>query len=145
MTRPPLTTAGHSAPEPLPLYARVLRLRQLRLSSLMSFVLLEGMFAIGVLLALTELVSWWAVPVLPLTVAAMVKLNDLVAGAWRGDWPRPPDLADDPAAGPAVAASIPAQPPIRTVRQVSRDVTDSLDPVNSPRQRFRQSARRRYR
>jgi hypothetical protein len=47
----------------------------------MSFVLFECMIAVAVLLALGELVSWWAVPALPLAVAAMVKLNDLVSGA----------------------------------------------------------------
>jgi len=44
-------------------------------------VFFEGALALGVLMALTELVSWWVVPVLPLTVAVMVKLNDVVAGA----------------------------------------------------------------
>ena len=37
--------------------------------------------ALGILLALAELVSWWGVLVLPVTVAVMVKLNDVVAGA----------------------------------------------------------------
>jgi predicted secreted protein len=31
-------------------------------------------------MALTELVTWWVVPVLPLAVAGMVKLNDVIAG-----------------------------------------------------------------
>lgn len=71
------------APEPprRPLYARVLRLRHLQPSGLLCFVFFEGAIAAGVLLALAELVSWWAVPVLPATVALMVKLNDLIAGA----------------------------------------------------------------
>ena len=64
----------------LPLYARMLRLRHLTPSGFLCFVFLEGAFALGVLLALAELVSWWGVVVLPITVAAMVKLNDLVAG-----------------------------------------------------------------
>ena len=73
-------------PEPVefeehrPLYARVLRLRHLAPSGFMCFVFLEGAVALGILLALAELVSWWGVLVLPATVAVMVKLNDLIAG-----------------------------------------------------------------
>lgn len=65
-----------------PLYARVLRLRNLTPSGLLCFVFLEGAVVLGVLLALAELVSWWGVVVLPVTVALMVKFNDLVAGAF---------------------------------------------------------------
>jgi hypothetical protein len=43
-------------------------------------VFFEGSIALAVLMALTELVSWWVVLVLPLAVAGMVKLNDLIAG-----------------------------------------------------------------
>lgn len=64
-----------------PWYSRALRLRHLYLSPAWCVVFFEGALALGVLMALTELVSWWVVPVLPLTVAAMVKLNDMVAGA----------------------------------------------------------------
>ena len=64
-----------------PLYARMLRLRHLSPSGFLCFVYLEGAVALGILLALAELVSWWGVLVLPVTVAAMVKLNDVVAGA----------------------------------------------------------------
>ncbi|GAA4598956.1 hypothetical protein BJY16_002906 [Actinoplanes octamycinicus] len=63
-----------------PLYARVLRLRHLSPGGLLCFVFLEGAIALGVLLALAELVSWWGVLVLPIAVAVMVKFNDLVAG-----------------------------------------------------------------
>jgi hypothetical protein len=63
-----------------PFYARMLRLRHLAPSGFLCFVFLEGAVALGILLALAELVSWWGVLVLPITVAAMVKLNDAVAG-----------------------------------------------------------------
>ncbi|GAA2518584.1 hypothetical protein GCM10010434_077070 [Winogradskya humida] len=69
-----------------PLYARLLGLQYLAPSGFLCFVFLEGAVALGILLALAELVSWWGVLVLPLTVAAMVKLNDIVAGALT---PRP--------------------------------------------------------
>jgi hypothetical protein len=64
-----------------PLYARMLRLRHLTPSGLLCFVFLEGAIALGLLLALAELVSWWGVLVLPATVALMVKLNDVIAGS----------------------------------------------------------------
>jgi hypothetical protein len=51
----------------------------------MSFLLFECMVALGVLLSLAELVSWWAVAALPAAVASMVKLNDLVTGALSRD------------------------------------------------------------
>jgi len=102
---------GNGVPAPAPLYVRALRLRQLRVGGFLSFLLFECMIAIGVLLALAELVSWWAVPILPAAVAVMVKVNDVVAGprlrrrqqtvaraaadrdgvAWRGDLAGAPD------------------------------------------------------
>ncbi len=64
-----------------PLYARILGLQYLSPSGFLCFVFFEGAVALGILLALAELVTWWGVLVLPLTVALMVKLNDVVAGA----------------------------------------------------------------
>ncbi|HZN75395.1 MAG TPA: hypothetical protein VFC00_27495 [Micromonosporaceae bacterium] len=69
---------------PRPLYARVLGLQYITLSGSLCFLFFEGTIALGVLLALAELVSWWAVLVLPLAVAVMVKTNDIVAGALAG-------------------------------------------------------------
>ena len=46
------------------------------------FLLLEGSFAIAALMALAEFVNWWAVILLPLTVAIFVKINDVVAGVF---------------------------------------------------------------
>ncbi|SCG60326.1 hypothetical protein [Micromonospora inositola] len=62
-----------------PLYARVLALRFVNPGGVLCFLFFEGSVALAVLLALAELVTWWAVLVLPVAVAAMVKLNDLVA------------------------------------------------------------------
>jgi hypothetical protein len=64
-----------------PLYARLLGLRNLAPSGFLCFMFLEGTIALSILLALAELVSWWGVLVLPMTVAVMVKLNDVIAGA----------------------------------------------------------------
>ncbi|WP_328518415.1 hypothetical protein [Actinoplanes oblitus] len=79
-----------------PLYARVLCLRHLSPGGLLCFVFLEGAIALGVLLALAELVTWWGVLVLPIAVAVMVKFNDLVAG-----WLAPPAPAAEPVAARA--------------------------------------------
>jgi hypothetical protein len=92
-------------PRDQPMYARLLRLRYLTPSGFLCFVYLEGAVALGILLALAELVSWWGVLVLPATVALMVKLNDVVAGSLT----RP------------VAARRPATPkPLRPAAPVAR-------------------------
>ena len=59
MTRPRrrVPTAGQGPYQPL--YARMLRLRHLAPGGLLCFVFLEGAIALGLLLALAELVSWW--------------------------------------------------------------------------------------
>ncbi|MCI4062179.1 hypothetical protein MRQ36_06190 [Micromonospora sp. R77] len=62
-----------------PLYARLLGLRFVNPGGVLCFLFFEGSVALAVLLALAELVSWWAVLVLPVAVAVMVKLNDMVA------------------------------------------------------------------
>ncbi|MDG4796129.1 hypothetical protein [Micromonospora sp. WMMD1082] len=62
-----------------PLYARVLGLRFVNPGGVLCFIFFEGTIALAALLALAELVTWWAVLVLPAAVAVMVKLNDLVA------------------------------------------------------------------
>ncbi|MFE9692894.1 hypothetical protein [Micromonospora sp. NPDC005806] len=62
-----------------PLYARVLGLRFVNPGGVLCFLFFEGALVLAVLLALAELVTWWAVLVLPAVVATMVKLNDLVA------------------------------------------------------------------
>nr|WP_235967111.1 hypothetical protein [Micromonospora rubida] len=64
-----------------PLYARALGLRFVNPGGVLCFLFFEGAVALAVLLALAELVTWWAVLVLPAAVAAMVKLNDMVAEA----------------------------------------------------------------
>jgi hypothetical protein len=66
----------------------VLRLRAIRPGGLLCFVFFEGMIMLGALLALAELTSWWAVPVLPAVVAAMVKLNDVIAAPLAAAPPR---------------------------------------------------------
>lgn len=154
-----------SRPYHPPLYARLLRLRTLHPSAMVCFALLEGAVALGVVLALAEVVSWWAVPLLPLAVAVMVKFNDMVAGALPAGRAvrrtaaraRPVTVRARPVVGAAATHAMTAttyamrSSPTATGRApvrapyVSRGLSAALDPVNSPRQRFRQSAQRRYR
>ncbi|MEU8333164.1 hypothetical protein [Micromonospora sp. NPDC048839] len=79
MNRPAWATIGVGEERYRPLYARLLGLRFVNPGGVLCFLFFEGAIALAVLLALAELVSWWAVLVLPAVVAAMVKLNDMVA------------------------------------------------------------------
>ncbi|WP_369077222.1 hypothetical protein [Symbioplanes lichenis] len=96
-----------------PMYARMLRLRHVAPSGFLCFVFLEGTVALGILLALAELVSWWGVLVLPAAVAGMVKLNDMVAGVLErqlaaspaGSRPSPPPSSSSPGSGPQPPSS----------------------------------------
>ncbi|GAA3947243.1 hypothetical protein Aau02nite_68700 [Amorphoplanes auranticolor] len=121
-----------------PLYARMLGLQYLAPGGFLCFVFLEGAVALGILLALAELVSWWGVLALPVTVAAMVKLNDVVAGALI----RPAGAGRPPVAGvrasaaspgaatvrlsPAVIAKVSAAPPALRPAVIGRPATDPV-------------------
>jgi len=144
------------APPHRPLYARLLRLRHVAPSGLLCFVFFEGAVALGILLGLAELVSWWGVLVLPATVALMVKLNDVVAGS----------LTRAAAAARAVGVQAPAlrpavQPGAAATINLADDPTTRLPgvidrergaPIKRPwaerveirQQWLRQSATRRY-
>lgn len=120
-----------------PLYAKLLGLQYLRPSSLVCFMFFEGTIALGGLLALAELTAWWVVLVLPVSVALMVKVNDVIAGA-------------------SIIAGASLIPKARGRARVPRRTTSALDGVEpvspgsteewhgSPEQRARQSAMRRY-
>ncbi|HKT02727.1 MAG TPA: hypothetical protein VJT31_24620 [Rugosimonospora sp.] len=97
---------------PAPLYARVLRLRGIRPGGLLCFLYFEGAVALGALLALAELTSWWSVIVLPVTVAAMVKVNDVITVL--GTVPARPTLTAR-AVAPVPRARGRAAIPLRTV------------------------------
>ncbi|MET8043161.1 hypothetical protein ABZU25_20140 [Micromonospora sp. NPDC005215] len=77
--RPAWATVAVDEERYRPLYARLLGLRFVNPGGVLCFLFFEGTIALAVLLALAELVTWWAVLVLPAVVAAMVKLNDMVA------------------------------------------------------------------
>jgi hypothetical protein len=117
-----------------PLYARVLGLQYLRPSGLLCFLFFEGAIALAVLLALAELVSWWVVAALPAAVAAMVKINDVIAGAiaYSGAARRTKVLG---------RASVPRR---KVVEPIGPAPAPADEPVGSPEQRARQAATRRY-
>jgi hypothetical protein len=132
-----------------PLYARALGLQFIQPSNLMCFLFFEGTVALGVLLALAELADWWAVAILPLSVAIMVKVNDAVAGAAA--------RSGTGSRGSAVAAGRDSAAG-RSARKVSGRVSVPVDSVLPPpppppaieqpdafaEQRSRQAATRRY-
>ena len=80
-------TAEAVHPPRRPLYPRLLGLRSLRLRAWQRAVLGEGSLALAVLLVLADLTSAWTLLVLPLGVAALVKLHDVVAGLLPGPGP----------------------------------------------------------
>ena len=150
-----------------PLYARIIGLQYLTPSGFLCFVFFEGAVALGILLALAELVSWWGVLVLPLTVAAMVKLNDVIAGAVSRPAVVPagaPTAVRQRAGGTGTPARrVPVRPatmelstPPPAVAEPTGDVTAVVPPaltrswpvraeeLDATQQRVRQTASRRY-
>lgn len=99
-----------------PLYARVLRLRHIRPGGLLCFAFFEGSVAVGILLALAELAPWWAALVLPVVVAGMVKVNDVVAGLSARARLVPAHTRAGSARRPAVPRARPADTPPPTSR-----------------------------
>jgi hypothetical protein len=65
-----------------PFYFRMLRVRHLNAGPLVAIALFEGSVALGLLLALADLVSGWGIIAIPVAVALVVKLNDAIAGAF---------------------------------------------------------------
>lgn len=63
-----------------PLYFRIVGVRYLNLHPALIVVLFEGSIALGLLLALAELIPYWGVVLVPVAVALAVKLNDVVEG-----------------------------------------------------------------
>ena len=143
-----------------PLYVRLLRLRHVAPSGFLCFIFLEGTVALGALLALAELVSWWGVLVLPATVALMVKLNDVIAGALSRSasvvvMPAAPTAARAEVLRPATVAG--PNPPVRMAEEATTRLPGVInrergmpimrpwaEEVEAQQWRVRQSATRRY-
>lgn len=131
-----------------PLYARALRLRHIRPNGALCFLFFEGTVAAAVLLTLAELVSWWAILLLPACVAVMVKVNDVIAGSsvpppdrrrvtirqrsvphrFTPGQPVGPDPADTPAARRRPSGTPPGRPQPAT-RSRSSPLFVAADPV----------------
>jgi len=75
---------GPGRPGRVPVYSRLLRLRHLHLRGWQRIVLGEGALVAAVLLVLADLASAWTLLVLPVAVAAVVKLHDVVEGLLAG-------------------------------------------------------------
>ncbi|WP_163510016.1 hypothetical protein [Fodinicola acaciae] len=88
-------------PERRTIYAKVLRLKTINPGPVWSFLFFEVAIAVGIVLALLGFVSWWGVLVLPLAIAAMVKLNDVVATATERSIKTPPEPEPEPEPQPA--------------------------------------------
>lgn len=144
-----------------PLYARMLRLKHIAPGGLLCFVFLEGSVALGLLLALAELVSWWGVLVLPAMVALMVKLNDVIAGSLarvaspvrpapsRPATAQAPVLRPATAAGPEAVSRFADEVTTRLPGLIERDRGAPIkrpwaEKVEARQQWMRQSATRRY-
>ena len=69
-------------PKRRPFYERALRLQHLRLRPWQRVAAADGSVVLAIVLVLADLVSLWAVLVLPLAVAGFVKLHDLIAGLY---------------------------------------------------------------
>ena len=75
---PPHAESTAVAALPRSLYLTALRVRHLQPGVFSRVLLVEGVLAAAVILALADLASAWLILVLPLVVAALVKLHDLV-------------------------------------------------------------------
>jgi hypothetical protein len=114
---------GTNKRDPRPFYARVLRLKHIEPNSVLCFLFLEGTLGIGLFLALAEFTPWWIIPALVVAVAAMVKLNDLIAGAIAG-----PPFAAQPDEDSADDDLVPDLSDIdETPEEQPRDATEEPD------------------
>jgi hypothetical protein len=83
-TAEPTKLATDERPRKPPVYWRVLRLHHVQPNAWQRAVLIEGVLAVGVVLVLAGKATAWTIPVLPVVVAVLVKLNDILAGALSG-------------------------------------------------------------
>ena len=75
-------TPAPTAPK-RPFYPQLLRLKNIHPNGWQRAFLGEGMALVGVLLAMADLASAWAIVALPVAMAVIVKGHDLLAGALR--------------------------------------------------------------
>ncbi len=97
--------------ERTPLYWRLLRLHHVRPNGWQRALLVEGVFALAALLTLADVASAWTLIALPVAVAAVVKLNDIVAGLLAPHRDAPTSAADAPDPDDGRGADRPAESP----------------------------------
>ena len=68
-----------------PLYPRLLHLQHIHPNAWQRALLGEGALAVAVLLVLADLATAWTLLVLPIAVAVVVKLHDILAGQLSSD------------------------------------------------------------
>lgn len=73
-----MTKVGTS--EKAPLYPKLLGLKHVHPNAWQRAMLGEGMAILGALLVMADLATAWAIVVLPLAMAVVVKSHDLLAG-----------------------------------------------------------------
>jgi hypothetical protein len=124
------------------LYARGLRLKHIHPGGVACFLLFEGFVALAVLMALAEFVNWWAVVLLPLTVAVLVKVNDIVAGVFSrtGVYRRSRTAVLKPVIWARGVATVPAA----VVPMAGQPVERMAVPVRTPSATYGVSHARRY-
>jgi len=81
--------------ESKPLYPTLLRLKHVHPNAWQRAVLGEGMALLGVLLVMADLASGWAILVLPLAVAVLVKAHDVLAGILEGEAGLEPEVGEE--------------------------------------------------
>lgn len=78
-----MPAARHRSATP-PLYWRLLRLKHVHPNGWQRALLVEGVFGVAAVLTLADVATAWTLVALPLAVAAVVKLNDVIAGMLTG-------------------------------------------------------------
>jgi hypothetical protein len=76
--------AAPTRPRKAPLYWRLLRLRHIHPNGWQRALLAEGVLAVAVLLVLAQKATIWTLLVLPVVVAALVKVHDMLTGSLGG-------------------------------------------------------------
>ena len=123
-----------------PLYPRLLRLQHIRPNAWQRAALGEGAIGVGVLLAMADLASAWAIVVLPVAVAGIVKAHDALQGMLDPRTEVPP-TRDQPAADAAAPPRSEDAPPFHPV--TGADDATATDPQERERRRTSRGRRRR--
>ncbi|HLT09712.1 MAG TPA: hypothetical protein VK028_02755 [Micromonosporaceae bacterium] len=119
-----------------PLYFRILGVRYLNLHPALILVLFEGSIALGLLLALAELIPFWGFMLVPVAVALAVKLNDVIEGIMlrplAATQQRAARIAEAVAVGRIVAPLVAGDPGVRPSAVAGAHVVAPDAPAPAP-------------